>query len=147
MMGPAAQGKNTGAIPRLQQLGERLFENQGVVRMIASGVLRNANMGFGAGSDIDPGNDSLPAVGRISELISGEGFRINETEAFERVYVFRGSLTAGGSPAETAEKLEKKVSDESRSRAETFLLPCKDDESNKVVVVMLKEDLPSSEIQ
>jgi len=125
------------AVLKIEELAQNTIEDENLLRTIAQPILGQ--------KPPEEMTTSLPPASRVRETVGNDMFAIRESIEFSRVYVFKGSISAGAEPGTVLDTLQRRLAESSiGSNSELFLSKTKE-EGRSLLVVMLKEDLPSSE--
>jgi len=123
---------NQAALQQLEKLAETI-EDQALLRLIVNPIVQP-----------DPQKTNiLPAAQTVRDLIGADQFSIRKSDEWNRVYVFTGSLAAGKRPKDALAVLEQRLSERGLATStEISIQKVKDSETEQLLVMVLKEDLP-----
>jgi len=127
-------GDQLQQVQELQKVSDMALEEETVLRLISVSVLPAVDR------DEDPGR--LPAMNSVLEAIGSEDYSVSETVAFDRCYVFKGSMPQGRNSEQALEAMQRRLP----GNVELFLQPAKD-EGKTMLLLLLKGDLPKQELE
>jgi len=134
-------------VRQLREVSDMAADEEAVLRLIAVAVLPNRGLVLGEEED-EIKDDALPSLSKAREAVDGDAFTIKESVAFDRCYVFRGSIPSGVKPGDAVQGIQRRLKESNAPGAkdtELFLQPTKD-ENKSMLIMLLNSDLPSKEI-
>lgn len=126
---------------KLEDLAQNVIADEAALQLVAVPIL---------GRRAQESLTRLPPVSKIRELVGNDQFVVAEAVEFERVCVFKGAVASSAAAGDALTTVSKRFADEGYGDSvEVFLQRSKEEGMGQrsLLVVMLKEDLPSSDFQ
>lgn len=121
------------AVQKLEEVAEKMIDDETALRFIAVPILVQE----------EKREAKLPPVSQVRDLLSKDQLFVGASEVvFERVYILEGQVV--DQPATALATMQQRLVDAGMENVELFLQRCIEPD-RCAVLVMLKEDMPSSD--